>query len=297
MLNTVLVPEKLFINSLGQICSLSGSWFWIRCSFFTIWIFNLYSWIVSAVLCSDGVLSVPATKAFPKSQTLGNFPCKLFFFCTFSCCQYRSNQSSHPLALLYLIFDPIPCMAHGDPAGGQSNMCLSPFPCSKMCICTFWRPWRFPQDCRGWDAWDTFGLLSHLDSMLIYFPGGKCNNFHSVDSGENVHPSPWSRAPLSACPLWIHSSRAVQGVKVLAVCLQVHHSPTSVLGSCPVHCSACAAAHQLPVERNLSYPPKCARCDWEFHWSHPIKLYRELNLIALGTLGQYTWAKLQLNTK
>lgn len=31
------------------------------------------------VLCSDGVLSVPATKAFPKSQTLGNFPCKFIF--------------------------------------------------------------------------------------------------------------------------------------------------------------------------------------------------------------------------
>lgn len=33
---------------------------------------------------------------------------------------------------------------------------------------------------------------------------------------------------------------------------------------------------------------QCTYCDWEFHWSHAIKLYRELNVIALSTLGQYT---------
>lgn len=99
MLNTVVVPERFCINSLGQICSLSGSWFWICCSFFTIWIFNIYSWIVSAVLCSDGVLSVPATKAFPKSQNLGNFPCK-FLFAHF----HAVNTEATKAATLWLCF-------------------------------------------------------------------------------------------------------------------------------------------------------------------------------------------------
>lgn len=53
---------------------------------------------------------------------------------------------------------------------------------------------------------------------------------------------------------------------------------------------SCAGAQQLPEERicHNAQSSKCTYCDWEFHWSHPIKLYRELNLIALSTLGQYT---------
>lgn len=231
MLNTVLVPEKFFINSLGQICSLSGSWFWICCSFFTIWIFNIYSWIVSAVLFSDGVLSVPATKAFSKSQNLGNFPCK-FIFAHFHAVSTEATKA----ATLWLCFVwhliPHPVWHMVTQLGDNQTHALPLFP-SPKCAFDVQEPWRFPQDCRRWGAWNIFGLLSHLDSTLIYFPGDKCNIFHSVDSGEGVHPSPCSTAPLSACPLWFHTSWAIQGVKRMAICLQVqqqtHKSAQPVL--------------------------------------------------------------------
>lgn len=140
------------------------------------------------------------------------------------------------------------------------------------------------------NAWDVFGLPSHLDSALIYLPGEKCNIFfHSVNSGEDVHPTPCSTAPLSVCPVWIHTSWTIQGVKVLAICLQVHQQTHKSAWLQPGALHSLSWSPTAPRGKDLSYPSKCTYCDWEFHWSHPIKLYRELNLIALSTLGQYTW--------
>lgn len=104
------------------------------CSFFPAWIFNIYSWIVSTALYGDDVLSVPATKAFSKSQAFYDFPCS--FFCLFSCCQCRSNQSRNPLALLG-VWSHTP--------GGSDQTTPSPAPKSAFAV---QQPWRFPQNRR-----------------------------------------------------------------------------------------------------------------------------------------------------
>lgn len=254
------------------------------CSFFTIWIFNIYSWLVSAVLCSDGVLSVPATKAFPKSQTLGKFPCK-FIFAHFHA--VRTEAIKAATLWLCLVWHLIPYSGWHMVAqlGDNQTHVLPPLPDPKWAFAVQ-APWGFPQDCREWDV---FGLLSHLDSMLIYLPGDKCNIFHSVDSGEDVHPTPCSTAPLSACPVWIHTSWTIPGVKVLAVCLQVHQQTHKSAWLLPAALLSLCWSPTAPWGKDLSYPSKCTHYGWEFHWSHHIKLYRELNWIALSTLWQYTW--------
>lgn len=50
--------------------------------------------------------------------------------------------------------------------------------------------------------------------------------------------TPMQHSPTQCLSSLDHTSWAIQGVKVLAVCLQVHQQTHKLLGSCLVHCSA-----------------------------------------------------------
>lgn len=183
------------------------------------------------------------------------------YFCTYSCCQYRSNQSSHPLALPCLACDPIPWMAHGGPAGGQSNICPFPFSLLQnghlLCRGSEDFPRTVGNECMGclWSPL-TPGFCINLFARrkMQFF-------FHSVNSGEDVHPTPCSTAPLSVCPVWIHTSWTIQGVKVLAICLQVHQQTHKSAWLQPGALHSLSWSPTAPRGKDLSYPSKCTYCD------------------------------------
>lgn len=138
------------------------------CSFFTIWIFNIYSWIVSVVLCSGGVLSVPATKAFSKSRAFYNFPSK-FLFARFHAASTEATKAE--TLQLCFVWHSIPYFRRRvvTQLGDNQTHVLPLFPAPK-CAFAVRQPWRLPQDHRALDMWDVFGVLSHLASTWIYLP-------------------------------------------------------------------------------------------------------------------------------
>lgn len=109
------------------------------------------------------------------------------------------------------------------------------------------------------------------------------------------------------------------GLRRGCACNPMQHSPTQCLSSLDSHFlvySGCKGAGNLSAgplaDPQVSLAPapctaqpvleptsslrkgfvisfQCTYCDWEFHWSHAIKLYRELKVIALSTLKQHTW--------
>lgn len=148
------------------------------CSFFPIWIFNIYSWIVSTALYGDDVLSVPATKAFSKSQAFYDFPCS--FFAYFHAADAEATKAE--TLWLCLVFDPIPQVAV-------------------------------------------------IRQVLPLLP-----NLHLQCSSPEGFPR--------------------------------------TVGS---------------LREGADFYFEWKRLDWEFYWSHAVKLHRGLNLIASNALGQYTW--------
>lgn len=230
------------------------------CSFITIWIFNLYSWIVSAVLCTDGVLSVPATKAFPKSQTLGNFPCK-FIFAHFRAVSTEATKAATFWLCFVWHLIPYPGWHEVTQLRDNQTHALPLFQLQNVhLLCR--GPEGFP---REWDPWDVFRLLSHLDSTLIYLPGDKCNIFHSVDSGEDVHPIPCSTAPLSACPLWIHTSWLFQVWRCWQFVCRSISRPKGLLGSCPQVSTAQPVLEPTSsLRKGFVTSFQWTHCDWEF---------------------------------
>lgn len=210
-----------------------------------IWIFNIYSWVVSAVLCSDGVLSVPATKAFSESQAFYNFPCKFLLVLFHAASTKATKAEALQLCFVWHLI-PYPRQCVVTQLGDNQIHVLPLFPGLK-CAFAVRQPWRFSQDCRELDTWDVFGLLSHLASTLI--------SSYSIGSGEWVsnpiqhNPTQWGT---SRCPVWTPRSdtswviwcASAGGLSAgLLADLQV------CLGSCPVCCSACDRARGLPEKR------------------------------------------------
>lgn len=250
-----------------------------------IWIFNIYSWVVSAVLCSDGVLSVPATKAFSESQAFYNFPCKFLLVLFHAASTKATKAEALQLCFVWHLI-PYPRQCVVTQLGDNQIHVLPLFPGLK-CAFAVRQPWRFSQDCRELDTWDVFGLLSHLASTLI--------SSYSIGSGEGGYPTPSSITPLSEVPLAVLSGlpeatlHGLFGVRVPAVCPRVCRQ-TCRSALAPALCAAQPAIEPVgSLRKGFDVRFEWKYFNWEFYWSHAVKLYRGLDLIALSTLGQYTW--------
>lgn len=164
------------------------------------------------------------------------------------------------------------------------------------------QPWGFPMSLGNWIS--GMSLVSSHAWLLCEFicQRVECNtSFYSIDSGES--PTPSSRAPCSDVPLTVLSQfpqvtlLGLFSVKVQAGCWQVHQQMyRSALT--PALCAAQPAIEPMgSLRKGFDRYLKWKYFDWEFYWSHAIKLYRGLNLIALSALGQYTWINYSWNTK
>lgn len=121
------------------------------------------------VLCNDGVLSVPATKAFSKSRAFHNFPCK-FLFVHFHAASTEATKAETPWLFFVWHLIPYPRRRAVTQLGDDQTHVLA-LPSAPKSAFTVQQPGRFPQDCSELHTWDVFGLLSRVASALIYLPG------------------------------------------------------------------------------------------------------------------------------
>lgn len=215
------------------------------CSFFTIWFFNIYSWLVSGVLCSDGVLSVPATKAFSESQTFYNFPYK-FLLARFHAASTEATKAETLWLCFVCRLIPYPRQRVVTQLEDNQTRVLPLFPPPERVFAA--QLWKFPQDRRELGTWDVFGLLSHLDSTWIYLSKSLIQYFFLLNrlqaspaQGGTFHWPVWIRR---SDTLWIVQCQGAGSLSVgpsadLQVCLGPH----------PACCSACSRGHRFPQKR------------------------------------------------
>lgn len=220
-----------------------------------------------------------------------------FFFAHFHA---ASTEATKAETLLCLTFDPTPQTVCGDPSRGRSNTHPSPFLCSQIFLSA--AALRFPHELRELDQWDVFGLFPRLASMWIYLSKSWMQYFFLFNRLW-WESNPSSRAPCSEVPLTVLSQfpqvtlLGLFSVKVQAGCWQVHQQ-MSRSALTPALCAAQPAIEPMgSLRKGFDRYLKWKYFDWEFYWSHAIKLYRGLNLIALSALGQYTWINYSWNTK